>query len=186
MKVAFIIGHTKLNKGAYSKHAEKYEYYFYKELKPYLRTLGDVFTHNPLIYGYNSRQKNTALKTKNYDLVFELHFNSFDGKKEGCEALYYHSNNKTRLMADSFCDYYTEQSGSSNRGAKPLKPNFIKQTRKLSKQQQRGLGFVYFQKPPAILLEPFFGDNAIDYARFSPSILQESLRKTISFAETIL
>lgn len=169
MKVAFIVGHTRVRKGAYSKHLLKYEYDFYKDLENYLKPLGDVFYHNYLIYGYNSRQKHLAKHTKDYDLVFELHFNSANGKAEGCEALYYHKNEQTKLLSQIFCDEYTDMSGSRNRGAKPLRT-----------KKDRGFGFVYNQKPPAILIEPFFGDNAIDCARFTPHNLFEALRKTIS------
>ena len=168
MEVALVIGHTRFRKGAYSPRLMQYEYDFYKRYEHILKTLGDVFYHNPYTTSYTKRQKAMAKKTKNYDLVFELHFNSSDGTAAGCEALYYFKNNKTRVLSEKFCREYSVLSNARNRGAKEL-----------HKPSQRGYGFVYYQKPNAIILEPFFGDNLIDVQKFDITNFIEALRRTI-------
>ena len=63
MKIAFVIGHTKLRKGAYSDYLKTYEYDLYRRYEEKLKLYGDVFYHNPLIFSYSKRQKDTAKKT---------------------------------------------------------------------------------------------------------------------------
>lgn len=155
MRIAFVIGHTKLSKGAYSSYFELMEYDFWKQFECDLKKVGDVFFHNYLIHGYTSKQKSIAKKTKDYDVVFELHFNSANTRANGCEALYFYTNNQTKRISQDFCDKYTSLTGARNRGAKEL-----------YNKEQRGFGFVKEQKASAIILEPFFGDNLLDSARF--------------------
>lgn len=174
MKVAIVIGHHKLGKGAYSKYFGLKEYDFYKRYQEQLKKYGDVFFHNYLLRGYNTRQKSMAKKTADYDLVFELHFNSSDGDASGCEALYYYRNKKTLKLAKVFCETYTDITGTRNRGAKPLVSD-----------AQRGFGFVYHQKPSAILLEPFFGDNIEDCKAFDINIFLRALDATINAFKTL-
>ncbi|MCM8906825.1 N-acetylmuramoyl-L-alanine amidase [Tenacibaculum finnmarkense] len=168
MKVAFVIGHTKLKKGAYSDFLKKSEYDFYKGFVCELEEIGDVFEHNYLNTGYNNRQRKTAIKTKDYDVVFELHFNKFNTKANGCEALYYLSNDKSRQIAKVFCDTYSKLTRSENRGVKSL---YCK--------KQRGYGFVKHQKTNAIILEPFFGDNKEDCSKFEINNLIKAIKKSL-------
>jgi len=169
MEVAFIIGHTKLSKGAYSDYFKSYEYDFYQKFKCELEEIGDVFTHNSINTGYNNRQKKTAEKTKDYDIVFEVHFNSLDKTADGCEAWHYYLNQESREICMKFCRTYSELTGVRNRGAKYL-----------SKSSQRGYGFVKHQKPNAIILEPFFGDNQGDCKAFEIGKFIEAINKSIS------
>lgn len=168
MKIAFVIGHTKLFKGAYSSYFNKYEYDFWKGFECELKEFGDVFYHNYLVNGYNKRQIITARKTKEYDVVFELHFNSSNSVINGCEALYYHDNKETKDIANRFCDKYTNLTGCRNRGAKEL-----------YKKTQRGFGFLKNQKPNSIILEPFFGDNYWDCHRFEISKFTYAVKYSI-------
>ena len=174
LKVAIVIGHTKLSKGAYSEYFGKYEYDFYKQYKNRFQEIGDVYTHNPLIPSYTKRQKNTAKKTKDYDLVFELHFNKFDGNAKGCEACYYYKSKYGKLLADKFTDTYTRLTGSKKRHSKPLKD-----------KSDRGFGFVYYQKPIAVLPEPVFGDNKEDCLKFNIEMLLNSISQTIDYYKEI-
>lgn len=170
MKIAFIVGHHRRGKGAYSPYFNKTEFDFYKDLELDLMDLGDVFYHNPLIFGYNRRQKEIANRTKDYDLVFELHFNaSADGDAEGCEAWYYHKNDYTKAISRRFCNSYSSFVKGTNRGAKEF-----------YSRNQRGFGFAYYQKTNAILLEPFFGDNSRDCLRFDIKTFIKSIKYAIS------
>ena len=170
MRIAIITGHTKLSKGAYSEYFGKTEYNFYKQYKNRLEEIADVYTHNSLIPSYTKRQKTTAKKTSQYDLVFELHFNKFNGNAKGCEACYYYKSKYGKELADKFTDTYTTLTGAKKRQSKPLANN-----------THRGFGFVYYQKPVAILLEPFFGDNIDDCNRFNIEMLLTSIQDTVNY-----
>ncbi len=163
-KIAFVIGHHKYAKGAYSTYLEQTEFDFWMSYKKELELLGDVYRHNPLIPSYRVRQLIMAKKTKKYDLVIELHFNMFNGSAEGCESLFYYKNEHTLKLSLDFCKKYSELTDTYNRGAKPLMKG------------KRGYYFVKYQKPNAILLEPFFGDNQKDCERFTFRKFKESIK----------
>ena len=163
MKKAFIIGHNEKNQGAYSEILKVTEWGLYKSLTSELLQMGDVYTHDSLIESYTKRMKDTASKinTQDYDLVVALHFNMFNGKASGCEVLFI--SEKGRVFGSNFCHYYTESTGTKNRGAK--------------KVERGGRGFeeIFNPKAPAILVEPFFGDSETDCKLFNKNKLLESL-----------
>lgn len=167
MKIAFIVGHTPYSKGAFSKTLDSYEWDFYNLYFDKFNEVGDVFIHDN-DNGYTSRQKEMANKTRDYDLVFELHFNAANTKAKGCEALYYHRNETARKICFAFCDKYTELTGAKNRGTKALNDT-----------NDRGFGFVYYQKPTAIILEPFFGDNTEDCNLFNIDLFIDAIKYSI-------
>lgn len=167
MKIAFIVGHTPYSKGAFSKTLDVYEWDFYNLYFNKFNEVGDVFIHDN-DKGYTSRQKEMANKTRDYDLVFELHFNAANTKAKGCEALYYHRNETARKICFAFCDKYTELTGAKNRGTKAL-----------NDANDRGFGFVYYQKPTAIILEPFFGDNTEDCNLFNIDLFIDAIKYSI-------
>lgn len=163
MKKAFIIGHNEKDQGAYSEILKVTEWGLYKSLTSELLQMGDVYTHDPLIESYTKRMKDTASKinTQDYDLVVALHFNMFNEKASGCEALFI--SEKGRVFGSNFCHYYTESTGTKNRGVK--------------KVEKGGRGFeeIFNPKAPAILIEPFFGDSESDCKLFNKNKLLESL-----------
>lgn len=155
MKVAVVIGHTSKEKGAYSKHFEAHEFDFYSKIAEQLEGV-DVFEHNASISGYITRQKATAKKLNagNYDLVIELHFNSFfDDSANGCETLYYFKSKHGKYYAELFSEVLNDYTGIKlrNGGIKAL-----------ANRGDRGFAAVYYPKAPAILIEPFFGSNKSD------------------------
>ena len=155
MKIAFIIGHHKKSKGAYSKYFKMREWDFYNKVMSYI-PYSHVFYHDENISGYVSRIKNTAKKVNKYpfDLVIELHFNSFiDLDANGCETLYFYRSKKGRDYAKKFSKLVTEMTGIKNRNG-GLKA--------LSNTKDRGFASVYYTKAPTILIEPFFGSNLSD------------------------
>ena len=169
MKIAFVIGHTRIKRGAYSEYFKRTEWKFWKGFECELNKIGDVFYHKNFSSSYNNRQISMSKRTKDYDLVFELHFNSLDSIASGCEALYYYKNNQTKYISHRFCAEYTKITGSRNRGVKPL-----------SSREQRGYGFVYNQVPNAVILEPFFGDNLNDCIRFDINSFIQSIKNALN------
>ena len=168
MKIAFIVGHTPYSKGAYSDYFNSSEWDLFNSYFDWFKEVGDVFIHDNNL-GYTSRQKEMATKTREYDLVFELHFNASNGKAKGCEALHYHRNETARKICFAFCEKYTELTGAKNRGTKALNDG-----------SDRGFGFVYYQKPTAIILEPFFGDNKEDCNKFSIDAFLDSIKYAVN------
>lgn len=165
MRIAFVIGHHKRAKGAFSEYFKRREYDFYKGFECELAEIGDVYKHNSLIFTYWGRQKAMAKITKDYDIVFELHFNFSEHYAEGVEAWYYHTNNKTKEISERFCEKYSELSKTKNRGAKEL-----------YNKNQRGFGFVYSQKTNAIIVEPIFGNSEKDCKAFTINNFIESIK----------
>lgn len=158
-KIAFVIGHHKLSKGANSWFNLR-EYDFYKqtinELEKICNYEFDVYEHDHNITGYTSRIKNTAKKLNkhNYGLVVELHFNSFfEDIANGCETLYFYRSVKGKEFASKFSEIVNESTGIK------LRNNGLKA---LSNKKDRGFASVYYPKAPAILIEPFFGSNLGD------------------------
>lgn len=162
-KIAFVIGHTSSDKGADSPYTDQEWDFWNKIYDTYLSDLGDRFHHNPNISSYTQRQKDTAVKTKDYDLVFEMHYNSSaNPDANGCEVLFYHTNTKAKDMAVLFLDKLSSLTGIKNRGAKATSSG-------------NGYGFLLAQKPTALLLEPFFGSNQSDVNRFKGEALRASI-----------
>ena len=152
-KVAFVIGHNKNDKGAYSKELgfSEWDYWNYFYINN-LCHLGDLFNHS-LSSSYTSRQKSMSNLTKDYDLVFELHFNAGPLSANGVEAIIYSGNNKMKIIAELYCKLMSDKLSLSNRGCK-------------EKISGNGFGFLKLTKGDAILLEPFFGSNKSDCNKY--------------------
>lgn len=159
MKVALVIGHHKKVKGALSKYFGMREFDFYSEVVKNIDICPtDIYFHDENISGYTTRIKNTSkkLNNKNYDLVIEMHFNSFNKKANGCETLYFYNSKKSRYLAGKFSKVVNRMTGIKLRheGLKAL-----------ANRKDRGFASVYYPKAPTILIEPFFGDNENDCAK---------------------
>lgn len=155
MKVAVVIGHHEKSKGAYSKYFGLNEWDFYRKVDLCLVGV-DTFFHNPNISGYNTRIKDTAnrINKGNYDLVIEMHFNSFkDSSANGCETLYFYKSNKAKEYALKFSNAISNATGIKlrNGGLKAL-----------ANTKDRGFASVYYTDAPTILIEPFFGSSNED------------------------
>lgn len=148
MKVAIVIGHDHRSPGAYSPFLGMSEYIYHSEVASHLSTVADVYKR-PNVKGYNNQMQELANLTapKNYDLVVELHFNSFNKKANGTETVTYHGNSRTLDYGKVFNEIISNAYGSINRGEKTV--------------TNGGRGFGFLSKMPAdsIILEPFFGDN---------------------------
>lgn len=171
MKTAIIIGHTKLRPGAYSPYLNINEWTLNKRIAECLSDLATIYTYDSYHLGYTRMVKRMAsrINTKNYDLVLELHFNAADSPKaNGCEALYYFKNQSARDLGEYFCELMEVRMGIKNRFSKPL-----------YSKKQRGFAALYYPEPTTLILEPFFGTNAKDCARFSEVNYIEIIRELI-------
>ena len=155
MKVAIVIGHHEKSKGAYSKYFGLKEWDFYNKVNNCIHG-ATTYWHDSNISGYTSRIKDTARRVNNgnYDIVIELHFNSFTDKSaNGCETLYYFKSRKGKDYACRFSDLVSYKTGIKIRG------NGVKA---LANKKDRGFASVYYTDAPTILIEPFFGSNKRD------------------------
>ena len=157
MKIAFVIGHHKKSKGAFSEYLGMSEWDFYNKVMDCFNE-ANIFYHDSNIIGYTNRVRNTASKLNKFpfDLVIELHFNSAHYTANGCETLYYFKSVKGKEYAKKFSDVVHRETGIKlrNGGLKAL-----------VNKNDRGFGAVYYPKAPTILIEPFFGSNALDCAK---------------------
>lgn len=159
MKTAIVIGHHENSKGALSKYFRLREFDFYNQAVGHICSNVTIFQHNKNISGYTTRIKDTARRINkgNFDLVIELHFNSFsDSSANGCETLYYFKSQKGRVYAQIFSKTVYNKTGIK------LRHNGLKA---LANRKDRGFASVFYPNPPTILIEPFFGSNEEDCRR---------------------
>ena len=170
-KIAFVVGHTENSQGAYSEYLKMHEWRYFKNIAlNHLTDVGDVFFHESSIFSYTARQKEMAGRTKDYDLVIELHFDMFNGSASGCHFIYFAGNKKTSLFGEMLCLDIEREMGIHSRSGKGAVDS-----------SENGHGFIMQQKTNAILLECFFGDSS-DPQKFDG----EKLRKIMQDIKGIL
>ena len=166
MKVAFIIGHHEKSKGFYSTYLGTTEYELYSSLESELKEIGDVYKHDPSIFGYTSRCKEISNRIGDkYDIIVALHFNA-GGGKGGTEVFYWHKNRVGRQIAKFISEEYSRDMGIINRGAKPY-----------TKSTERGAAEVFYPKGTVVLFEPFFGDNEGDCSKWDKDKLLSIIQR---------
>lgn len=143
MKVAIVIGHDKTSPGAFSNHLGLSEYIYNSEVASHLPY--DVFKRPS--GGYKTAMKQLGQDVKGYDLIVELHFNSFNNSANGCETVTYPGNVKAEGFGKEYCRLITNHFCNKNRGAK------------IASVGGRGYWFLHYMPATAIILEPFFGDS---------------------------
>ena len=168
-KIAVVIGHDKTSPGAYSLHLRNSEYIYNSEVATYLARIADVYKR-PIGGGYKTQMINLAneINKKDYDLVLELHFNSFNKIVNGCEAVIFKGNKITNKIGEKYCDLISKTYHTKSRGVKEI-----------SQQNDRGYWFLALIKADAMILEPFFGDNEESLKFCNPGKYAEIIIKTI-------
>ena len=157
-KVAFVIGHTPSDKGAYSEFLKESELNFWLLFyHTHLKFLGDVFIHNDHS-SYTERQISMAKRTAEYSVVFELHFNNFSNQEaRGSELILSATSLATTELAAIYYKHIHEMGFSYRPPISITSSNYT---------TTKGGGFIQHQVPTALLLEPFFGSNKEDVDRF--------------------
>lgn len=89
--------------------------------------------------------------------TIELHFNAYNGKAEGYEVLHYASSTGGRRLAEALLEAQgaSVPSWQKSRGRKPID------------SAGRGAQFLRKTHCPAVIWEPFFGDNKREWDHFS-------------------
>lgn len=158
MKVLLVVGHTGVDKGAYSKYLEKSEYDYNKELALEIMKLDgedgihyDMYEHS--IRNYYNRQRKLAeyANKKKYDLILELHFNGATPSANGTECLHYFSSEKGKMYSKQISNSISKHYGTTIRG--------VEGSKAVVNKFDRGYWFVRLLKAVAVIVEPFFGSN---------------------------
>lgn len=146
-KIAIVVGHDKLEQGAFSNLLKQSEFAYNSEVAKLLPF--DIYFRDEKIKGYSSKVTELAnrINQKHYDLVIELHFNSFNGIANGSEALYYNGSKLGQRWAEIYASRIVQEYGTNPRGAKS------------KVESDRGGVFLKKVNAPCIIVEPFFGDN---------------------------
>ena len=147
-KIAVVVGHDKIEQGAFSNLLKHSEFGYHSEVVKHLPF--DIYYRDSSIHGYKGKMTKLAneINKNNYSLVVELHFNSFNGVANGCEALYFKGSEIGKRQAEIFVDSVIKDYLTTARGAKEI-----------SKESDRGYWFLKLINAPALILEPFFADN---------------------------
>ena len=150
IKFGYIIGHTQENKGAFNYDYKLQEFDYWEAV------LIPGFTY---VYRYESDggvedQVDAAakkLKESGCTHIIEVHFNAYNNKTRGVEAL---CHDLSWEFASEFTTFASKSLGHKNRGAKNVST---------MKHGKPNMEAVKKYSTDSILIEPFFGDNEDDY-----------------------
>lgn len=155
-KVSIVVGHTKNKPGACGLGIDC-EWFYMSRVAEHLKDICDIYYYDNYNSGYTNMVKRNAtiMNMHDYDLNIELHYNAATFQANGCETLYYFSNNKGRDLAADFSNLVAKTFKVKNRGVKAL-----------VNKNDRGFAAVYYPKATTLLVEPFFGSNRQDVEKF--------------------
>lgn len=170
MKSAVIVGHDPASPGAYSNYLGMSEYLYNSEVAPYFAEIGADLFKRPQTGNYRKQMELLAEKINpgNYDLVLELHFNSYNRKAHGVEMITWKGNNYSLLIGERLCQAISSEYKTHNRGVKQR-----------SQEGERGYWFLYYMEAAAIIVEPFFGDHEEAEKFKHPGKLAQVIKKTL-------
>lgn len=157
MKIAIVVGHNEMSRGAIRVSDGVTEFEFNSELAELIRRIDPenvkVFFRRPLGRGSYARQIDTVyaeVDAWGADVSVELHFNSLSGSTaNGTETLSSGSRGSVRA-AQSIQSEMLNALGLKNRGIKYPGRN------------HRGGRSLFAGRAPAVLVEPFFGSSLRD------------------------
>lgn len=175
--VGVCVGHSRSGDDGAESVTGETEWHYNREVGKYLtdallaRGVASVLIDSYGGSNYGAAMADVArqLKAAKATLALELHFNCADGTAKGFEYLYASSAGKKLAVRLSNVHGINGRVGSPSRGIKDA-------------SSDRGSGFLLKTSCPAVICEPFFGDNAEEWAYWT------SNRKHLAdiFAEGIL
>lgn len=156
MKVLIVAGHTNgKDGGAYSPTLKMTEFQYNTKVMEHLKGFKDIECHyQHSLQSYFNRQKALAyfMQGKGFDLVLELHFNSFIAKTTtDTECLYFHSSEQGKEYAKIISSEISKDFGTKLRHKDGTFP--------IDRKHQNGYQFLKLTPCPAIIVEPFFHQN---------------------------
>lgn len=146
LKIGLVVGHDMSAKGAWNYNKTEQEYDFFKDV------LSQVVsqTENTAMFlrdGTSIRGAIDKAASWSADVIIEFHWNAFNGKAQGSEALSFSASNE---LAREFLVQWCTETGLANRGVK--------------KRTARQAGYTSVQRihervRQGFLWEAFFGDE---------------------------
>lgn len=187
VRVLLVVGHNPVVQGAYSPHLQQSEYNYNLALARKLEgsrdvMYDDVTSQLTLETSIAYRTDNSSrreflmqtvvpmLQTTDFDLIIELHFNSFiDPSATGMELLHATGSAEARHLFETLLNGLSILMPLRNRGLKQLK------------RDERGFSNVTmsygYSSVPYCILEPFFGSNKLDC-----HMAEQQLHNAVSYA----
>lgn len=156
-KITIIIGHNKIDKGAYSPSLSLSEYDYHKKVCELLKDIPNirVLEREYKNGSYNKEMADMVerLDSEKYDLAIELHFNSASSEQpHGTETLVFYRNLKASEYSQMYFDCIRKfRPNQRIRGIIPISSLF-----------DRGAYGILKSKGTYILVEGFFGSNPND------------------------
>lgn len=183
MKIALVIGHNKESKGALSPTLNMTEYEYNKLLtSAFVEMFPDEYVvfERPALPSYTKQMDMVIAeihKQGPFDLVVELHFNSFvNGQASGSMGIYYEQDILTKNIITEMQKRLLSVFGIKKRQNIAVNQNNYSKTR-------GGFG-VMKCRYPYILIEPFFGSNEVESEKMrSYKQLANLLDKSFHFKE---
>lgn len=162
--IALCLGHGRDgdegNIGAGGVSEEDYNLPLIEELQAELskRGIQSVIISHYAGNGYSAAMNWLAseLKELGVTAAIEFHYNAYEGESSGHETLYWESSKRGITLAKSILQALDQEfPDHPSRGIQPKSAN------------DRGALFLSLTHCPAVIAEPFFGDNPTEWARFS-------------------
>jgi len=178
MRVALCIGHSRPNDlGAVAADGVTHEWTFWRYVAQKMRAEHPDSGHEIRIYdkyfgrSYTEAMSEIACRIRKdrCDVAIELHFNAYNGEVQGAEAWAWKDSTPGKRLAQSLLAAHV----NSTRGAGG---SFPLRGLKLADRQARGAQFLAKTHCPAVLWEPFFGDNPAEWEFYQP---QEDLLSVV-------
>lgn len=168
--VAICVGHSrKGDKGAVNVKGDSEWKYNSKVAKALKKELTKRGIDSKVYSSYEGKTYRASmdfikgkLKEDKAELALELHFNAYTGRAKGCSMLYSSSKKDSKKLAEELQFSVLKDFDTIDRGTKGLNKG------------NRGFLFTDNYHIPAVLCEPFFGDNKQDCELFSDYILLAS------------
>lgn len=153
MKVALVVGHKPTSPGAMNQESGVTEYGFNNALALDISAaLEEHDIHCRIVQRNSYKELPFEINEEVMpDCVVSLHCNAYDGSATGTEVLYYHSSAPSKRMAEIFQSHLVEALRLRNRGTLPRHT------------EDRGGYLLRHTLAPAVICEPFFIDNHVDF-----------------------
>ena len=148
-KCALIVGHKESSQGAVSPSGITefaYNQELAKLIKKYVERAEVV-----IVYRRTYEQLPDDVNQIKPDFAISLHCNAFNTKASGSEVLFYEKSSKGKELALKLQNEIVKVLGLPDRGIKT------------KTSEDRGGYLLKYVKAPAVILEPFFIDNPIDF-----------------------
>lgn len=176
--IAICIGHSRAGDNGAVSVGGVDEWTYNKEIADLLRRKLMEMGHRVVIidrydgstYPAAMRWLASELKRLGITFAIELHFNSYkDPDTEGFEYLYWHQSADGMAAAENL-----------TRAQEEMFPESVKRGAKHRKNGQRGSLFLRLTHCPAVISEPFFGSNHLEWERYSSERGKRELAESIA------